>query len=110
MNVKDKVRRGQDYRNDRNSSGSIPVPVLLRDLELKTAWASVFLIHEMDRSVSMNSTGPSSSSPGSFMVLFGLPTSEQRMVYHYKPSEFLSSCVRCSFSLKVAWDVSIAGL
>lgn len=72
---------------------------------MNTEWASVVLIYEVGRGVDMNSEGLSSSSTGLSMVLFGLPTSEQRMVYHSGLSECLSSSVRCSFSLKVAWDV-----
>lgn len=94
--------------------GITKVPNLLLhhlcDLEVKTVWASVFLFHEMDRSVSMNSEGPSNSSTGSFMIPFGLPTSEQRLTYHSGLPQCLSSCVSCSFSLRVAWDVSFAGL
>ena len=88
MNVKDKVSRGQGCRNGRNGYDFPPSSASLCDLEVKTAWASVFLIPEMGRGVPVNSNGPASSRTGLFVILFGVLASKQRMIY---PSKLLES-------------------
>lgn len=83
LNFKHGVARDQGHKNDRSGCGFSPA-LISCDVEMKTIWASVFLIHEMGRGIHMDPKRPCSSSTGAIIVPFGLLTSEQEIVFHSK--------------------------